>query len=118
MARVTLTKQTVARAGLAPTYTTISSDNAQVINDGNLFLHAKNTHTVAVDLTLITGQTYDGLALADRTVSLAAADAAGDEKFIGPFQTNIYNADDGYLQIDASVADKVEIAALTYDKVS
>lgn len=51
--------------------------------------------------------------LADRVVEVGA----GEEKFIGPFDTDVYNQTDGgkgHIYIDYSATENVEVAALLF----
>lgn len=112
MARVQKEPESCVRAGLAPVYTTITVDNIALLNKaGNIIVHLISAHDAIVTITIAVAATVDGQAVAAKTVELAAAGAPGDEKFIGPFPTKFYNQEDAFVNIDASVADVVTIAA-------
>ena len=61
----------------------------------------------AVNVTVETGATFDGLALAERTVAVAA----NTDRVLGPFKPGIYNDSDGKvaLQFDAAAAISVAV---------
>ena len=101
MAETNLTPQQVKSEGVKPTYldntTTpalstgdfVGTGNQMVVpNDGKTVLHVKNGHASdAVNVTIQTPVTQDGLGLADRVVAVSADD---DEKYIGPFARSTY----------------------------
>ncbi len=110
MADVDLTVQQVTKAsnGLTPSYTAATSaDTYLAVNDGRVFLHAKNTGGAPVTLTVATQSTVDGNAVADYTATIPAT--TGD-KMIGPFQPSIYNNEDR--QINVTVSGACSLAAV------
>jgi hypothetical protein len=95
MSTVTLTVQEIARTGLAVTRTAAGSspllnvvDTFQFNNTGKEFLHFMKSGAGACTVTISTPGTVDGLAIADRTVTVAAT--TGDN-MIGPFPPSNYN---------------------------
>lgn len=74
MADVVLTVQTVARAGVAPSYTTLDAVDTYYLPNtaGRTFLHFKNTNagvcTVIVDVT----KQIEGESITDPTISVPA----------------------------------------------
>lgn len=98
MARGTITVYDVERSGLTPLYSTGNTgDGDKFQNDGNTFLHVTNAGETNT-LTISTPGTVDGLAVADRTVTLNTDCSL----FIGPFSPAQYNqvgTDDGYVYI-------------------
>lgn len=108
MARTELTVEPVVRAGLAATYTAAFVDGHKFKNDGKTILHIKNG-AVALNLTVQTPGTVDGLAVADRVVAVGAS----TDKFIGPFPASQYNqAADGMVYIDYDDLSNVTVAVL------
>lgn len=94
MATVALTVQQVSRSGLDVTAnkTTVVTANTYTFqNDGRTKLYVKNATGSTCVVTVATPNTVDGLAVADRTVSVATA----KEFFIGPYPPEIYNDDNG-----------------------
>lgn len=111
MARAAKTVETTSRSGLAATYTAANATDGHYFNNPNqnAIVHVKNDNAGAVAVTFITSQTIDGLAVADRTVSVAA----GAEAFIGPFNNTAYgNAEGVYIDfdIDSSITFAVFVA--------
>lgn len=85
----------ITRAGVSVTYnqdpdgtalTLSATDDFYFLNDGRTFLHVTNGAT-AGEITFETVGTVDGLAIADRTETVAAS----SEQFFGPFPTGDYN---------------------------
>lgn len=88
MARETLAVQSTARTGLVASYTAATADGHAFDNSTqNVFLHVKNGSGVSTTVTIDMPKTVDGLAVPDRTVTVAA----GAHTIIGPFSRDIYN---------------------------
>lgn len=88
MARTVLTSQTTNRSGLTVSYTAGDAANGHEFNnDGETkIVHVKNGGVGTLTITIPTPGTVDGLAIADRTVTVGA----GVEMFIGPFKNSRY----------------------------
>lgn len=108
MARSALTVQTVALAGVTPSYSAANVDGHSFANDGDTFLQVKNTSGSAITVTLQTPATVDGVALTDPTVTVPAT--TGD-KMIGPFPTRAFNQAGGVVYVDFSAVTNVTCAA-------
>lgn len=109
MARGTLSVNTIAVAGITPSYTAgNSTDHHQFLNDGNTFLHVKNTGS-QITVTIDTPATISGMAIADAAVVIPAT--TGD-KMIGPFDPSIFNQTGGYVYVDLSGQTGVTLAAI------
>lgn len=81
-----LTVQNIVRAGLEASYSAVLTAGNTFTNDGQrTFIHVVNGSTAMV-VTIATPATADGLAVADRTVSVGA----NEEHFIGPFPIAVY----------------------------
>lgn len=117
MPRTALTVQTTARTGLVATYTAASVANGhEFINSSEkVVLHVKNAGGGATVITIKTPGTVDGLAIADKTVTVSA----GTEAFIGPFDNDDYGQDgagsgtgatDVYIDLDVDTS--VTLAAI------
>lgn len=92
MARAVLALKTTARDATCnpTTYTAAAADGHAFDNSsGKVILAVKNGSGGSLTVTIGVAATVDGLAIADRTVTIAD----GDEDWIGPFPT-IYNKDD------------------------
>lgn len=108
MARTALTVQTISRSGLAPSYSNGDATNDhQFLNDGKTFVHVKNGGGSSITVTIQTPGSVDGLAVADRDVTVAN----GAEKMIGPFPTATYNQSGGLVYLDLSADTSVTLAA-------
>jgi len=104
MARVALTTQESSRDGVVPTATAIPADGVSFKNNNVEFLLLNNTHTATVVVTIKTDFTADGLAIADRTITMGI----GEERIVGPFPSSPYNKDGGDIEVDAATADVVK----------
>jgi hypothetical protein len=103
MARGILTVQNVVKAGLSPALAAASTytDGDSFPNDGRTFLWIKNSST-SVTVTITTTVTTGGYAVADQTCAVASTDTNG--KFLGPFDPNVFNDANGYVNIDYGTA--------------
>ena len=82
-----ITVQDVIRAGLQANYTNVAASHT-FTNDGkDTIIHVVNGAT-AMTLTVVSTATSDGLAVADRTVSIGSS----EEHFVGPFPTATYGS--------------------------
>ena len=109
MATVELTVQSIARSGLEAAYVAATAGADGNVFDnagGKKFVHIKNGGVGAIVATFVVPNTADGLAVADRTVSIPA----GEERFVGPFGA-LYEAED----TDNSIEKAVQV---TYDSVT
>ena len=86
MARTALAVQNVTRGGLTPAYTAANVDGHSIPNSGRELVHVKAGATPTT-VTIQTPGTIDGMAVADRTVTVPAS----QERMIGPFPPEIYN---------------------------
>ena len=109
MAQIRKSPENVERSGLEATYisdfTVVGSNTYIIRNNGKVLLHFKKSGAGNCDLIIITPNTVDGLAVADRTVVIPAT--TGD-KFLGPFPPSIYNDVSGDMEISLS-----EVTGLT-----
>ena len=87
MAVVPITAAVVIKTGVDGAPAAAAADGNSVGNNGKIFLrfvnaHASEARTVTFDAT----QTVDGLAVADRTLSVPAL----SERVIGPFAPSVF----------------------------
>lgn len=111
MARAQLVPISPSLEGTLVTYAAPTADG-DAARPGTI-LHVKNAHTVPTVITLVTGGTVDGLAVADPTITVANA----TEKLIvipGGVYPQTTGATKGQVHIDYSVID----AAITRVLVS
>ena len=95
MAEITIAAQQLVRNGLTPSYTAAGAspllnvvDTFHFVNTGVEFLHFKKSGAGACTVTIVTPETVDGLAVADRTITVPAT--TGDV-MVGPFPPKHYN---------------------------
>ena len=86
-------------------------DGHSIPGDGDTVLHIKNGSGSSINVTIQTGGTFEGEAVADKVVAIAA----GAEKLIGRFRPALYNqpagADGGKVLVDFSAVTTVTCAA-------
>lgn len=116
------TELTVYETNRTTSSTTISdvlipTDGVKFKNDGKIKLLLRNINNGVDTVTIQTGGTSDGLAITDLTVAMADGSATNQVVIKGPFPLSPYNQTDGYVYVDASVADKVYAYAFR-DKTS
>lgn len=88
MARDVITPVSPQEGGQTITYlAAVSANNAQVENNGNQIILANNAGGSPVTVTVITGGTIGGKAIADTAVTVAA----GATRIIGQFPAEQYN---------------------------
>lgn len=105
----TLTVQEYDRDGLVPTYAACAAGGDTFLNNGDTFIHVKNAQAAAtVTVTIVTQASVDGLAVADKTVTIAATEDA----IIGPFPTSVYNTAAGMVTLTYNTVTTVTIAVL------
>ena len=114
MADVQLTVQDAARSGTVVVYNTsttvpplTATDRFQIPNNGTVQILVKNGATGTL-VTIETPSTVDGLAVADREVTVAA----DTDVIIGPFPPSIYNDSDGNLNVSIDDVSHVSLAAV------
>lgn len=109
----TLTVTSVADSGTSPTSPTLATmptggNGNKFWNDGSTFLLFKNDTASTATVTIQTGATLGGLAIADRTLTVSPS---GSVNLAGPFRTDVYNnktgSDVGYVYLSSDVATKV-----------
>lgn len=96
MARTLLTVQEIAVSGTVPALAAAITDGHSMPNNGNSFMMVSNGHTAAHTVTFVHPGQLDGLAVADRTVSVAA----GSTALIGPFSSNYNQPGTNYIHTD------------------
>lgn len=105
----TLTVTAVARAGIDLAGVAAAVGGDQFLNTGKEVLIVANGSGVSINVTFATPATVDGLAVADRTVAVAA----GVTKAIGPFQRYAYNDTSNYVQITYSAVTTVTVKVVS-----
>jgi hypothetical protein len=113
MARTSLARQQLTDTGLMAAYSPAAAEGHAVENNGRVILHVCNDSEEEVTVKILSGYVRAGLKLADRVVEVGA----GEEKFIGPFDPDVYNQTDGgkgHIYIDYNATENVEVAALLF----
>ena len=82
----------------------------KIANNGRVFIRVRRTSTVASQLTITTEQTVEGLAVADRNVTMPVVSGALWEG--GPYDPRVYNDADGKMSIEFSAVDGVDLSAV------
>lgn len=83
-----LSVASISRAGITPSLANAASGGDSFPNDGQVFVEVVNAHVSNPrTITFVTQATVDGQAVADRTVTVAAA----TRRFVGPFPPGQYN---------------------------
>lgn len=109
-ARTLIPIQDLVRAGLTPTYTSVTSTAGGYFqNDGTVFLRIVNTAVDPATVTIPTSKTIDSLALADLTMTVAATTG---EKITDFFPIDTYNQTGNVVYVDTTVT--VTIAAFKH----
>jgi hypothetical protein len=112
VARVALTVQAPTRAGLNATYTTSMTAGAgngvRYAYTGREALHVKNDSGGALTLTIKSALTVDGLAVADRTVTVPA----GGARFVLPGTADVCKQTSGEVYIEFDVVTSISVAAV------
>jgi hypothetical protein len=110
MARTVINRQDIVVTGLAPVYSAGDLANGhQFDNDGNTFLHVKNTGAGACTVTIQTYGKVGGASLTNLTVVVPIT--TGD-RMIGPFDPTVFNQAGGAVYVDLSTGTGVTLAAL------
>lgn len=104
----TYTVQSVTRDGVTPTENAVAASD-QFANDGHTILWVDNGSGGELTVTIVTPNTVDGEAIADKTVTVAD----GFKSAIGPFPRSIYNDSDGNVTVQFSSTTSVTAAALS-----
>ena len=107
----TLTTQpATAIGGRTITYTAASAGGDKVAPGPNVYLLVKNGSAAAITVTLdTTGTAFNGVAIPDTTVTVAAGTDA-----IIPITSDYRNTTDGLAAITYSAVTTVTVAALTF----
>lgn len=101
----TLTDNEITRAGFTEAMESAAGGGDEFLNDGSQFLRIANGDASPMDVTIVSQSTVDGLAVADRVVTVAA----GTVKLIGPFSPGVYNDANGKVQLTYSSATSLTV---------
>lgn len=104
----TLTVQTTDRDGAEAALAAAASGGDEFANTGQELLLVNNGSGAPITVTIVTQQSVDGLAVADKTVAVAA----GELWVVGPFPTPIYNDGDNLVQLTYSTETDLTVGVL------
>lgn len=111
----TLTAQQITQSGLKPVYAAAAVAGDLVLNTGIQYFHVKNgsgvsvTSTVTPVITTVVDPLLGTLVKESATLILAA----GEEGFLGPFETAAFNnSTTGTVEIEYTAVASVTVAAL------
>lgn len=109
MARTLITPQAVGSSGDTPTYEAANAaGNSFQLASGRV-LHIKNGGAAVCNVTIETPMTVDGLAVADRTIPVAA----GSFLFLALGTQDVYRQSGGVAYIDYDQVTSVTVAVLS-----
>lgn len=107
MAILSVTK--ITRAGVAMNLVNASSGGDSFPNDGNTFFVVRNAGAAAITVTIATPARIWGIDIADLSVNVGA----GDTAFIGPFPEQIFNDENGRVNVSYSAVTSVTVGAFS-----
>lgn len=113
MARTAITPQAGTAAGTAAVFEPANADGNSFTTARGRALHVANGSGSPIDVTLPTPAAVDGLALADRTITVAA----GAHTVIGlgvASGAGIYAQADGSVHVDYSAVTTVTVAVIDH----
>lgn len=103
-----LTVETSSRSGLTPTHNACDAGGDEFVNDGGVMVWVTNGGASERTVTIVSQETVDGLAVADRTVAVPA----GEERLIGPFPVSTYNDANSKVQLTYDAVTSLTIAVI------
>ncbi|MNC67463.1 hypothetical protein D3C75_1179630 [compost metagenome] len=108
MARVTIARSTASLASVElVTQAANSADDMQFQNNGSQLLYVDNGSGSSVNVTVPMAADKHG-----RTGQKVIAVPAGEQRFIGPFDAELYNQS-GYVFVDFSVSTDITVGVLS-----
>ncbi len=107
----TLTPQHIPKAGLKVVYAAAAGGGDQFQNNKNTIFHIRNDQTGAsVTATFASTKTVDGLAVADRTLTVSQTEDYGEIQL----DPAVFNDSDGYVQVTYNTATTVYVAVVVH----
>jgi hypothetical protein len=95
----TISVQSIVKAGTTVTLSAAAGGGDQfALTDVNDIYVVNNASGGAITVTFVTQATTDGLAVADRTVSVGA----GDRDYVSDLDPNVYRDTNGFCQVTYS----------------
>ena len=103
-----LTRETITRSGIDPTFVSAAGGGDTFANDGLVFFVVKNGSGGEITITFVTTSTVLGFSVTD----MAVAVANGAEGWIGPFPQTNFNDSDGLVSVTYSGVGSVTVSAV------
>lgn len=114
MATVALTATRVGRAGASESFTAMDAANTYTVrNNPKTLLHFKKTGAGNANITLVTTQTVNGLAVADATVVVPAS--TGDVMVACGSLPSLFNSGAGLLSFSTDEDTDLTVAVVELD---
>lgn len=111
MAATPLTVTAVSKAGAAiATANSNTTDGNTFANDGRTFLYLSNPGASTAVVTVATGASVGGFAVADQTITLLTT----VEKIAGPFDPALFNDANGLVTITFSDAGAADVDVMAF----
>lgn len=108
--RSALTATQITTSGITETLAAANADGNKFYNNGKRFIEVYNGYTATITATFVTPGTFMGLAIADKTVAVAASTT----KYVGPFPGPLYNqlsgSDKGMVYVNYTGVTSVTVA--------
>ena len=109
----TIAATIILKTGNQPAFVACAGAGDAFANDGKTLLIIKNVNGAARTLTIVSQNTVDGLAVADRTVNLPAT----DDTYITDLDKGVYNDANGLAQLTYSTEVGLTIGILRLNGV-
>lgn len=110
-ARTALTPQTLASAGLNPTYAAPDAANGNTfVNNGKRWLLVRNGAGTTMTVTVRNPSTVDGIVVPDKVHTVPA----NGDRIIGPLPTTVWNQPDSSVYVDYSTSTSITQALLEH----
>lgn len=103
-----LSVQEISITGLEHTLAAAAGGGDTFKNDGKTFFYVRNGSVGDITLTFTTPGKVGGVAIADPTVVVTAA----EERMIGPFEPSIFNTSAGLVAVGYSGVTSLTVAAI------
>jgi hypothetical protein len=108
MARTNINVTDASKSGTVLSYVAADAANGmEFSNSGEEVLHVKNSDTAGKTVTLKSVPCSHG-----RYGDLSITVAAGEERVIGPFDTHLFNQQNGKVNVDFSAATSVTVCVV------
>ena len=104
----TLATQLINLEGLEEVPVAAAGGGDQFLNNGDHFFHAINASGGDIIITFASPSQHKGLDIENPAVTVTA----GEERFIGPFPSGVFNDASGYVQVTYDGVTSLTVAVL------